>query len=97
MRKKRYSERMEKSPHEYKEMQCKAKRETKQTPYVKLYERLNTKKGENDLYPPVRKRDGARKDVQQVRVIEDRDVNLLTSEENVVRRWKEYFKQLMNE
>ncbi|KAK3522940.1 hypothetical protein QTP86_009709 [Hemibagrus guttatus] len=40
-------------------------------------------------------RDG--KDVQQVRVIKDRDGRVLTSEESVQRRWKEYFEELMNE
>ncbi|KAK3524337.1 hypothetical protein QTP70_027959 [Hemibagrus guttatus] len=42
-----------------------------------------------------RDRDG--KDVQQVRVIKDRDGRVLTSEESVQRRWKEYFEELMNE
>ncbi|KAK3507513.1 hypothetical protein QTP70_028066 [Hemibagrus guttatus] len=37
------------------------------------------------------------KDVQQVRVIKDRDGRVLTSEESVQRRWKEYFEELMNE
>ena len=45
----------------------------------------------------VRQRDRAGKDVQQVRVMKDRDGNVLTSEESVLRRWKEYFEGLMNE
>lgn len=34
--------------------------------------------------------------MQQVKVIQDRDGNVLTSEENVLRRWKEYLEALMN-
>ncbi|KAK3507265.1 hypothetical protein QTP70_013448 [Hemibagrus guttatus] len=54
------------------------------------------------LVPPslrekARQRDRDGKDVQQVRVIKDRDGRVLTSEESVQRRWKEYFEELMNE
>ena len=41
-----------------------------------------------------RQRDRDGKDVQHVRVIKDR---VLTSEDSVLRRWKEYFQGLMNE
>ncbi|KAK3536363.1 hypothetical protein QTP86_007712 [Hemibagrus guttatus] len=50
-----------------------------------------------DLYRLARQRDRDGKDVQQVRVIKDRDGRVLTSEESVQRRWKEYFEELMNE
>ncbi|KAK3552516.1 hypothetical protein QTP86_013249 [Hemibagrus guttatus] len=53
--------------------------------------------GEKDLYRLARQRDRDGKDVQQVRVIKDRDGRVLTSEESVQRRWKEYFEELMNE
>ncbi|KAK3517220.1 hypothetical protein QTP70_001126 [Hemibagrus guttatus] len=52
---------------------------------------------EKDLYRLARQRDRDGKDVQQVRVIKDRDGRVLTSEESVQRRWKEYFEELMNE
>ncbi|KAI5096408.1 hypothetical protein C0J45_13302 [Silurus meridionalis] len=42
------------------------------------------------------KRDRAGKDVLQVRAIKNGDANVLTSEESVLRRWREYFEQLMN-
>ena len=35
--------------------------------------------------------------VQHVSLIKDRDVNVITSEERVLRRWKEYFEELLNE
>ncbi|KAK3505849.1 hypothetical protein QTP70_019541, partial [Hemibagrus guttatus] len=69
----------------------------KQKAYDELYARLDTREGEKDLYRLARQRDRDGKDVQQVRVIKDRDGRVLTSEESVQRRWKEYFEELMNE
>ena len=57
-----------------------------------LYSRLDSKEGETDLYRLVRQRDRDGKDVQQTRVIKDRDGNLLTDG-----RWKEYFEELIDE
>ncbi|KAK3507467.1 hypothetical protein QTP70_021829, partial [Hemibagrus guttatus] len=59
--------------------------------------RSDTREGEKDLYRLARQRDRDGKDVQQVRVIKDREGRVLTSEESVQRRWKEYFEELMNE
>ncbi|KAK3511475.1 hypothetical protein QTP70_008958 [Hemibagrus guttatus] len=69
----------------------------KQKAYEELYTRLDTREGQKDLYRLARQRDRDGKDVQQVRVIKDRDGRVLTSEESVQRRWKEYFEELMNE
>ncbi|KAK3554064.1 hypothetical protein QTP70_019173 [Hemibagrus guttatus] len=93
-------DRTEENRQEYKELQLRVKREVskaKQKAYDKLYTRLDTREGEKDLYRLARQRDRDGKDVQQVRVIKDRDGRVLTSEESVQRRWKEYFEELMNE
>ncbi|KAK3531764.1 hypothetical protein QTP70_028289 [Hemibagrus guttatus] len=93
-------DRTEENRQEYKELQCRVKREVskaKQKAYDELYTRLDTREGEKDLYRLARQRDRNGKDVQQVRVIKDRDGRVLTSEESVQRRWKEYFEELMNE
>ncbi|KAK3571184.1 hypothetical protein QTP86_004892 [Hemibagrus guttatus] len=93
-------DRTEENRREYKELQCRVKREVskaKQKAYDELYTRLDTREGEKDLYRLARQRDRDGKDVQQVRVIKDRDGRVLTSEESVQRRWKEYFEELMNE
>ncbi|KAK3569281.1 hypothetical protein QTP86_026567 [Hemibagrus guttatus] len=93
-------DRTEENRQEYKEFQRRVKREVskaKQKAYDKLYTRLDTREGEKDLYRLARQRDRDGKDVQQVRVIKDRDGRVLTSEESVQRRWKEYFEELMNE
>ncbi|KAK3566642.1 hypothetical protein QTP86_001843 [Hemibagrus guttatus] len=93
-------DRTEENRQEYKELQRIVKREVskaKQKAYDELYTRLDTREGEKDLYRLARQRDQDGKDVQQVRVIKDRDGRVLTSEESVQRRWKEYFEELMNE
>ncbi|KAK3527037.1 hypothetical protein QTP86_008495 [Hemibagrus guttatus] len=93
-------DRTEENRQEYKELQRRVKREVskaKQKAYDELYTRLETREGEKDLYRLARQRDRDGKDVQQVRVIKDRDGRVLTSEESVQRRWKEYFEELMNE
>ncbi|KAK3564490.1 hypothetical protein QTP86_022780 [Hemibagrus guttatus] len=93
-------DRTEENRQEYKELQRRVKREVskaKQKAYDELYTRLDPKEGEKDLYRLARQRDRDGKDVQQDRVIKDRDGRVLTSEESVQRRWKEYFEELMNE
>ncbi|KAK3567064.1 hypothetical protein QTP86_009258 [Hemibagrus guttatus] len=93
-------DRTEENRQEYKELQRRVKREVskaKQKAYDELYTRLDTREGEKDLYRLARQRDRDGKDVQQVRVIKDRDGRVLTSEESVQWRWKEYFEELMNE
>ncbi|KAK3564418.1 hypothetical protein QTP86_018806 [Hemibagrus guttatus] len=93
-------DRTEENRQEYKELQRRVKREVskaKQKAYDELYMRLDTREGERDLYRLARQRDRDGKDVQQVRVIKDRDGRVLASEESVQRRWKEYFEELINE
>ncbi|KAK3541761.1 hypothetical protein QTP86_003520 [Hemibagrus guttatus] len=93
-------DRTEENRQEYKELQSRVKREVskaKQKAYDELYTRLDTREGQKDLYRLARQRDRDGKDVQQVRVIKDRDGRVLTSEESVQRRWKEYFEEMMNE
>ncbi|KAK3565192.1 hypothetical protein QTP86_000998 [Hemibagrus guttatus] len=93
-------DRTEENRQEYKGSQHRVKREVskaKQKVYDELYTRLDTREGQKDLYRLARQRDRDGKDVQQVRVIKDRDGRVLTSEESVQRRWKEYIEELMNE
>ncbi|KAK3549323.1 hypothetical protein QTP70_034546 [Hemibagrus guttatus] len=73
------------------------KREEHRVTYKSGGRRTQTLEKEKDLYRLARQRDRDEKDVQQVRVIKDRDGRVLTSEESVQRIWKEYFEELMNE
>ncbi|KAK3526544.1 hypothetical protein QTP70_030770 [Hemibagrus guttatus] len=80
-------DRTEENRQEYKELQRRVKREVskaKQKAYDELYTRLDTREGEKDLYRLARQRYRDGKDVQQVRVIKDRDGRVLTSEERVM-------------
>lgn len=93
-------ERTEESRQNYQDLRHRVKREVakaKQKAYDGLYTRLDTREGEKDLYRLARQRDRDGRDVQQIRVIKDEDGKVLTSEDSVQRRWKEYFQVLMNE
>lgn len=61
-------------------------------PSVRLYVRLDTEEGDLDL---LAQRDGAGNDVQQVRLVKNRDGNVLICENSMLRRWKEDFKSLV--
>ena len=61
-----------------------------------LYERLETKEGEKELYKLARQRDRTGKDVLHVRVIKDENGNVMVNSKAVLKRWKEYFEKLMN-
>ena len=66
--------------------------------YDELYEGLDTKEGEKpSLYRLARQRHQAGKDVQHVRMMKNKDGNVMTDEESVLRMWKEYYMGLMNE
>ena len=65
--------------------------------YDDLHARLETKEGEKKLYRLARQRDRAGKDVQNMRVINDENGNVMVNLEAVLNRWKEYFEKLMNE
>ena len=57
--------------------------------YENLYARLETKKGEKELYILARQRDRTGKDVQHVRATKDENGNVVVNSEAVVKRWKE--------
>ena len=54
--------------------------------YDNLYARLETKEGEKELYRLARKRDRAGKNVQHVRVLKDKNGNVMVSLEAVLKR-----------
>ena len=92
--------RTEESKAVYKENSRKAKRavaNAKEKAYEKLYETLESKEGEKDLYRLARQRNRASKDVQQVRTVKGVDGQVLTSADDVLSRWREYFEGLLNE
>ena len=58
---------------------------------------METKKREKELYRLDRQRDRAGNDVLHVRVIKDENGYVMVNSEAVLKRWKEYFKKLINE
>ena len=65
--------------------------------YEELYEKLETKEGENELFKIAKQRNNQSKDVQQVRVIKSKTGEMLMEEEKVKQRWKEYFDNLLDQ
>ena len=61
-----------------------------------LNEKLGTKEGEKDIYRITNSRKRQRQDLGQLSGIKDMDGNLLHRDEDIKRRWKEYFEQLLN-
>ena len=64
--------------------------------YEDLYQRLNTKEGERDIYKMAKTREGKTRDVNQVKCIKDGADQLLVKDEDIKRRWREYFDDLFN-
>ena len=72
----------------YKEKKSKAKKAVamaKGRAYENLYARLETKKGEKELYRLARQRDSIGKDIQHMRVIKDENSNVMISSEAVLK------------
>ena len=92
-----WNEEVQKSIKEKKSKAKKAVAMAKGRAYDNLYARLKTKEGEKELYRLARQRNRAGKDVQHVRVIKDKNGNVMVNSEAVLKRWKEYFEKLMNE
>ena len=65
--------------------------------YEELYEKLETKEGENEVFKIAKQRNRQSKGVQQVRVIKSKIGEILMKEEKVKQRWKEYFDNLLNQ
>ncbi|AQK94588.1 Nuclear pore complex protein NUP205 [Zea mays] len=64
--------------------------------YDDLYQRLNTKQGEKDIYRMAKIRERKTRDVNQVKCIKDEANQLLVKNEEMKNRWKEYFNKLFN-
>jgi hypothetical protein len=61
-----------------------------------LYQRLDMKEGERDIYKMARIRERKTRDVDQVKCIKDGAGQLLVKDEDIKHRWQEYFDKLFN-
>jgi hypothetical protein len=65
--------------------------------YDGLYQRLGMKEGERDIYRMAKSRERMMRDIIQVKCIKDATKRLLTKDEDIKNRWREYFNKLFNE
>jgi hypothetical protein len=65
--------------------------------YDGLYQQLGTKEGEEDIYRMAKSRERKMRDIIQVKCIKDEAERLLTKDEGIKNRWREYFDKLFNE
>ena len=61
-----------------------------------LYEKLGTPEGEQMIYRISKARERRRRDVEECYYIKDKHQNILIEDENIRKRWKEYFEELLN-
>ncbi|KAK1669375.1 hypothetical protein QYE76_057534 [Lolium multiflorum] len=94
-----YLDRSAANMEKYKVVKKAAKRavsEARGRAYEDLYQRLNTKEGERDIYKMAKFRERKTRDVNEVKCIKDEDDQLLVKDEAIKRRWREYFDNLYN-
>jgi hypothetical protein len=65
--------------------------------YDGLYQRLGTKGGEKDIYRMDNSRERKTRGIIQAKCIKDESERLLTKDEDIKNRWREYFDKLFNE
>ena len=63
----------------------------------KLYENLETAEGQKSIHKIAKSRDKSSKDLTHIRQIKDKNGRVLSKEESIIARWKEYFEKLLNE
>jgi phage terminase small subunit len=65
--------------------------------YDGLYQRLGMKEGEKDIYRMAKSRERKTRDIIQVKCIKDATERLITKDEDIKNRWREYFDKLFKE
>ncbi|XP_066965751.1 uncharacterized protein [Macrobrachium rosenbergii] len=65
--------------------------------YDDVYNELGTKEGLNKMIKLSKARNKNTKDITHIKQIKDQDGVVLRKEEDIMKRWKEYFEQLLNE
>jgi hypothetical protein len=64
--------------------------------YEGLYQRLDTKEGERDIYKMAKIPERKTRDVEQVKCIKDGADQLQVKDDDIKHRWWEYFDKLFN-
>ena len=68
----------------------------KSNAYERLYQRLNAKGGENEVFMLARARERRTRDLGSVRCIKDEDGKVLVKDAKIQERWQGYFCKLFN-
>ncbi|XP_035839064.1 uncharacterized protein LOC118486609 [Helianthus annuus] len=75
----------------------KAVTEAKNTAYKQMYERLETKEGEHDMFKIAKARERRRQDLGVVKFIKGEDGRVLVKAHDIKLRWQTYFHNLFND
>ncbi|PWA76137.1 cleavage/polyadenylation specificity factor, 25kDa subunit [Artemisia annua] len=75
----------------------KAVAQAKDKAYEALYKNLNSKEGVNDIFRIAKARERRSRDFGNIRFIKDEDGRSIVNEEDIRRRWGDYFSSLFNE
>jgi hypothetical protein len=65
--------------------------------YAELYQKLDTKEGENIVYKMVKLRERKTRYFNQVKCIKDDVDRFLVKDDEIKNRWREYFDKLFND
>ena len=83
----------------YRQAKKQAKRavaKAKNNTYRDWYEKLDTPEGEKIIYKVAKARNEKKKDVGEIAIVKDQNGDILIMEEDIKRRWQEYFSNLLN-
>jgi len=69
----------------------------KNNAYDRLYQKLSTKGGENEVFKLARAREKRTRDLGSMRCIKDEEGRVLVEDAKVRERWQGYFCKLFNE
>ena len=99
--KKRWKEtQLEENRIAYKEKNKTAKRMVaiaRNNVHDQLYQDLDAKEGQGKIFSLAKMRNKSTKDITHIRQIKDRDGKVLRKERDIIKRWKDYFEDLLNE
>jgi hypothetical protein len=90
-----YLDRSTDNKEKYK-MAKKATKRSQGQAYEGLYQRLDTKEGERDIYKMAKIPERKTRDVDQVKCIKEGADQLLVKDDDIKHRWREYFDKLFN-
>jgi hypothetical protein len=94
-----YSDKTDEAVKNYKIAKKEAKKavsEAKGKAYESLYNKLDSKEGQNDIFRLAKARERKTRDLTQVKCIKDEDGRVLVQDHDIKNRWEQYFQNLFN-